>query len=149
MQALAPGRFHAKHAPAMAVWKRHARLLCLLATAQLLGGPLVLALLLTVCQPSADQPFEQRLARSWQQVEALSAGGVPADWDAGVVPDRPTEAPSPKKTGFKDTTWTTEAAARLQLVPPPALPLAGWPSWRDPVPPSQANAPPLPPPRWS
>ena len=135
----------------MAVWKRHARLLCLLATAQLLGGPLVLALLLTVCQPSADQPFAQRLVRSWQQVEALSAGGVPADWvalDEGL-PHRPAGAPPLKKTGFKDKTWTIEAAERLLLVPPPALQLAAWPSWRDPVPPSQANAPPLPPPRWS
>ncbi|TDU68121.1 hypothetical protein EI77_03238 [Prosthecobacter fusiformis] len=138
----------------MAVLTRHARLLCLLALFQLLGGPLVLGGIMMVARMMTDR--EMTLAQSvTHTLQKLGQDQMHAADDQecrdinGLLPPAQPKAPQPYK--FKDTKeklWVVNDLGGFawkcahQAKNP-------HPDWHDPVMRRLAHAPPIPPPRWS
>jgi hypothetical protein len=141
-------------AHSMAVLTRHARLLYVLALFQLLGGPLVLGGLMMVTRLMGDR--EMTLSQSVSMTLGHLHASINSEADAqawtdgtDVLPPAKPESPRPRKLkDGKDKIWlVSDFLPFVRLCPGPLKTCMG--DWHDPVPRRLANAPPLPPPRWS
>ncbi len=137
----------------MAVLTRHARLLYLLALFQLVGGPLVLGGLMLVARLMTDREMtlSQGISHTLDRLGRCDAGepafALADDGDAAAPVKQQT--PQPKKVkDTKDKLWAVNDLPRFAWARPVPISIPET-AWHDPVPRRLANAPPLPPPRWS
>lgn len=138
----------------MAVLTRHARFLYLLALFQLLGGPLVLGGLLMVkrLMTEREMTLSQSVSQTLEHLDHLDvrgAGDLAINHDSGFLPPAKPDSPMPKKAkDSQDKLWAVNDLTKFLWLSQEPL-QSTWQGWHDPVPLRLANAPPLPPPRWS
>lgn len=125
---------------------KNVRLLYLLALLQLLGGPAVLCGILVVAklgQQSEAKPLTEQIVSVIEEVQHFYETGYSNE----LPPPDPAKAPAPvkvKESKFKLNGTLTQTVC---VITEPGALLLVMPMHRDPPPVSQAQAPPLPPPR--